>query len=122
MKENSSSIASPVRSGVRNKIFCLLLVFIAASPDMQAQERKKLPQEFNGPAADRIVPGAQFVQEGTNTSYPAFVRFDPGKGIAYPEFFTWLKQTFKVPSTVAFTLSKESRGSTTGIAHYHYVQ
>ena len=113
--------ATPGLPGACRIILFLLIVLSFSITNAFAQNGRIQPKEYWGVEASKVIPGATYVKEGMNTSYPSFVRFDTRSNVSFTNFFPWLKQVMKIDPNVDFKLVKQDKDEL-GFTHYRYIQ
>ena len=80
-------------------LFLLLFILLFISGFVNAQSKNELPKEYYGADANKIIPGASYVQEGIKSTYPAFVRFETNQQVPVQSFLPWLKKNLKMQAS-----------------------
>lgn len=99
-------------------LFLMLTFVLLFVPTIHAQ---KNVLEYSGPAAAAIVPGADYVKQRTDHSFPVFVRFAPGNEIDENQFFQWLQQSNRSSLQPQFQLV-DATIDELGMKHQRFVQ
>ncbi len=95
----------------------IVLLFFLSSFAQEAKQQK----EYFGDNAKQIIPEARYIQEGSNTDYPASVKFEKGSEIQQTQFLTWMKETFEISDDIDFNL-KTTEEDDLGYIQYRYNQ
>ncbi|MEZ5083525.1 MAG: M4 family metallopeptidase [Bacteroidales bacterium] len=96
----------------------LILFFIGINTFGQ---QTKLQAEHRNEVANEILPGTNYILEGFNTSFPAFVKFEQNNSVPYSSFFNWLREKMDIDATIDFQLLSVTQDEL-GYTHYRFTQ
>ena len=112
-----------------NKRYSILIILILWSTtflfsqnvNLSAGKSQNIQKEYLGQQANEKIPGTVFIQEGLNSSFPSFVKFDETHAIPFRNFFSWAKKSLDNNPAIDFNLLKQEKDEL-GFVNYRYEQ
>jgi Zn-dependent metalloprotease len=99
----------------------VLLLAAIFSGTLAFGQARNVPPELSGAAANQKIQGAEYIQQGTNTTYPSFIRMNAASSVQTTQFVPWIKKSLNIPAGTDFQLMKQETDKV-GLTHDRYVQ